>query len=323
MIRLSIIVPAYNASSYLEQCIKSFETQSLPSDEYEIVVVDDGSCDKTYDIAKKLSIQYSNVKFLTQSNQGQSVARNNGIKHCQGEYIWCVDVDDYVNGEVKKIFDLLRGNSSLDVLAFQLCKMSEDGKILGRECTQPELVHGKIMKGRDAIIQGYNPSSVCALAIRKNFLLEHSLFFHVGITHQDVELSYRLFAEADDVLFVDIAPYLYILHPNSTSQSINPKKKIKYLSDDCIVIESFRTLANKYKNKDKALYKVILRRVKNIQFGMTWNLLLHRKEWKHKGIIEAVIKNMRQYNLFPLRGDFASWKKNLMARALNLFFHCY
>lgn len=320
---LSIIVPMYNAEKYIGTCLDSILNSNLPKDDYEIVIVNDGSKDKGPDIAKKYASKYSNISYYTQENQGQSTARNNGIKSSKGEYVWCVDSDDKVNVDIRSIVETLKTHLSLDIMAFKLHKVTEGGVEVGIECEQPTVTHEKIMKGRDAVIQGYNPSSVCALAIKKEFMVEHNLFFHVGMTHQDVELSYRLFAVAGDVLFTNLVPYVYILHHNSTSQSVNPKKKIKYVSDDCIVIESFTELASHFKDKDQELYDVMMQRIKNIHFGMALNIMRHRKEWEPSGICKGVVDNMRQHNLFPLKGGFGSWKKNLVGELMNVILGRY
>lgn len=313
----------YNAEKYIGTCLDSILNSNLPKDDFEIVIVNDGSKDNSVDIAKDYASKYSNISYYTQENQGQSTARNVGIKSSKGKYVWCVDSDDKVNADVKGIVETLKTHPSLDIIAFKLHKITESGAEVGIECEQPAVPHGQIMRGRDAIFQGYDPSSVCALAIRKGFMADHDLFFHVGMTHQDVELSYRLFAVAGDVLFTNLVPYVYILHPNSTSQSINPKKKIKYVSDDCIVIESFADLASHFKDKDKDLYDVIMHRIKNIHFGMALNIMRHRSEWEPSGICKGVIDNMRQHNLFPLKGDFGSWKKNLVAKLMNVILGRY
>lgn len=70
--RLSIIVPVYNVEKYLERCINSLLNQDLDVSEYEIILVNDGSTDSSYGIAKKLEKEYSNIILLTQENQGPS-----------------------------------------------------------------------------------------------------------------------------------------------------------------------------------------------------------------------------------------------------------
>ena len=306
----------YNAEKYIGNCLDSILNSNLSTKDYEIFIIDDGSKDSGAQIALNYAAKYNNISYLLQENQGQSTARNNGIKNCNGEYIWCVDADDKVDNNIG-IVELLDKYENLDILAFKLQNVSESLELNGINCCQPTIIHNKIMKGREAIINGYNPSSVCALAIRKDFLIENDLLFKVGITHQDVELSYRLFAKANNVLFSDIVPYIYIIHPNSTSQSINPRKKIKYLSDDTIIIESFKKLAESVKD-DKELYSTIMKRVRNINFAMVLNLYSNRNTWKPLGINRAVIENMKKAELYPLSGNFGDWKKNLIKHFLNI-----
>lgn len=313
---LSIIIPMYNAASYIGNCLDSIFSSGLTDKECEIVVVNDGSKDQSPDIVAQYVRSHLNVSYFTQENQGQSTARNYGVRMAKGEYIWFVDADDVVNEQAAKIIPFLRQHTSLDVLAVRLRDVKEDGSIIGDSCTQPTLPNNIVMKGRDAVLSGYNPSSVCALITRKSLLINQNLSFVPGITHQDVELSYRIMCQAGDVIFVSLAPYLYIQHPNSTSKSVNPAKKIKYLSDDIYIIRSFSKLADAL-STDKQLSDVIRHRVSNIHFGMVYNLYVNRKVWRPLGINKAVIANMRKAGLYPLSMRFGSWKKNLFTLILN------
>lgn len=315
--KLSIVIPAYNVEHFLLRCVTSIIDSDLPRSEYEVIIVDDGSSDNTINEASELSKKYDNISVFSQTNQGQSVARNLGIREAKGEYIWCVDGDDYINSELLGIFDLMNSKSPIDIIAVQLTKVRENGDFVGVECDQPKLTHNVIMKGRDAIINHYNPSSVCALIIRRSFIEKNNLLFYEGITHQDVELSYRLMAHANDVIFTNYAPYIYVLHPNSTSQSLNPQKKIKYLSDEIVIINSFTKLAAYFEDSDPALSQVILERVRNIHFGMVLNLHKFKKKYTPLGINAAVLNNMRDAELYPIRCNFNNWKKNLFKILLN------
>lgn len=316
--KLSFIIPLYNAEAYVGKCLDSILDSDIDSREYEIIVIDDCSKDNGLAVAREYEQKYDNIKVLAQENQGQSVARNYGIREAKGEYIWCIDSDDYTDSKFSSFLNLLQTNPSLDIIAVQLRKVREDGEIVGLECEQPEVKHNVIMKGRDAVINGYNPSSVCALIVRKALMEKYDLHFYEGITHQDVELSYRLMAHAGDVIFTDYAPYIYVLHPNSTSQSINPQKKIKYLSDEIIIMESFTKLAEEFRSSDSKLCEEIMRRVKNIHFGMVLNLHNMKKVWKPLGINAAVLQNLKNAGFYPIRRDFDNWKKNLFKQILNI-----
>lgn len=313
--KLSIIIPMYNAEKYIGICLDSILGSNLLKEEYEIVIVNDGSQDKSPEIAQDYASRYSNVRYLTQENQGQSTARNYGIKTCKGEYVWCVDADDKVISEqLTKIIQALDEYKNLDILAIQLQNVTEEGQYLDVECSQPTLEHNKVLSGVEAILSGYNPSSICALITKKQLFIDNNIFFVKGITHQDVELTYRLMPCAMKVVFSDIIPYLYIYHPNSTSKSMVPEKKIKYIKDDIYIINSFRRLALSFKDINPQLYSVIFNRSQNVLFGLVYSLYKNKKEWGKLGINSVILDELKKEQLYPMKGEFDSLKKSLFVR---------
>ena len=95
-IKLSIIVPVYNVEKYLERCINSLINQDLCRNEYEIIIVNDGSTDYSGDIAKAIQSKVENIHLYEQVNGGLSAARNTGLKYACGKYVIFVDSDDYL-----------------------------------------------------------------------------------------------------------------------------------------------------------------------------------------------------------------------------------
>jgi len=91
---ISVIIPVYNVKPYLDNCLKSVVTQSY--EDFECILVDDGSTDGSSEICDCWAIQDKRIKVLHQANQGVSVARNNGIKYSKGNYITFIDSDDWV-----------------------------------------------------------------------------------------------------------------------------------------------------------------------------------------------------------------------------------
>lgn len=107
-IKLSIIVPVYNAEKYLYKNVMTLIQQTISSADYEIILINDGSKDASSEICFQLSQDYSNIILISQKNSGVSVARNAGIEKARGHYITFVDSDDYVCPEyVETIFELV------------------------------------------------------------------------------------------------------------------------------------------------------------------------------------------------------------------------
>ena len=319
--KLSIIIPMYNCEKYIADCLDSILESDLPKEDYEVIIINDGSKDHCPQIAQDYVSKYGHFTFLTQENQGQSVARNYGLEIAKGEYVWFVDADDKVDSKVgiHVYTDLLR-HWGLDILAFQLRRITEKEVFISYECEQPTVKKNVVVKGRDAILSGYLPSSVCALFIKKELMINKNLFFKPGITQQDVELTYKLFAHANDVFFSELKPYLYIHHEESTSKSKTAEKRTKYECDKVEIIKSFHGLAESFKSKDSELSNHIKQYANCALFGCVYNLYRHRKEWQPMGINIAVLTKLKEEGLYPMKGPFGSWKKKLFASILNFEF---
>lgn len=94
--KLSIIVPMYNVEQYIEKCLKSLLNQDLSRDDYEILIINDGSKDRSKHIVNEYMKNNKNIRMINQKNGGQSKARNTGIDNAKGEYLFFVDSDDYI-----------------------------------------------------------------------------------------------------------------------------------------------------------------------------------------------------------------------------------
>ncbi len=94
--KLSFILPAYNVEDYIDACLDSVTTQDIPTADYEIIVVNDGSTDSTPAHIQRYAERFPNIIIINQENRGQSAARNAGLEKARGEYVWFVDSDDTV-----------------------------------------------------------------------------------------------------------------------------------------------------------------------------------------------------------------------------------
>lgn len=103
--KVSIIVPAFNVEKYIEECVLSLTQQTYSN--IEVIIVNDGSTDKTLDLCQKLAKQHRNLRIISQKNAGVSAARNTGLSKASGDFIAFVDGDDFVD---KKYIELLVKN---------------------------------------------------------------------------------------------------------------------------------------------------------------------------------------------------------------------
>ena len=94
MPKVSVIIPVYNSEKYISECLDSVLNQTFK--DIEIICIDDGSTDKSFDILNRYNIKEKRITLLTQKNLGQSVARNKALEIAKGEYIYFLDSDDYI-----------------------------------------------------------------------------------------------------------------------------------------------------------------------------------------------------------------------------------
>ncbi len=118
---LSFIIPLYQAEKFIEQCLCSIMNNGLPEDDFEVLVIDDGSKDKGAFVVEKFQKAHPNIKIFRQVNSGASAARNRGLENAKGEWVWFVDADDRIEEKVlengKPLYCALQDNAT-ELIAF-------------------------------------------------------------------------------------------------------------------------------------------------------------------------------------------------------------
>lgn len=123
-IAVSVIVPVFNGEATIERCIKSISEQSLEN--IEIIIVDDGSTDRTNSIIRSISDE--RIHIITQENMGQGLARNAGIEAASGEYIAFVDADDTIEKDMLLVMSERAKETGADVVQCNICDVFPNGR---------------------------------------------------------------------------------------------------------------------------------------------------------------------------------------------------
>lgn len=319
--KLSAIIPAYNVENYLERCVNSILDQKMPFEDFEIIIVDDGSKDCTYKRAVEISSKHPNVSAYTQPNQGQSGARNKALEKAKGEYVWFIDADDYIlPGSIDKLYSIAK-KEQLDALYFLLQRHYEGEPTVAQQfdCRQITLPVEKVISGPTAVIGGYYPCSSCAAIYRREKIEQEDLRFMPGIFRQDVEFTYRSIPTFDRVMFLQEAFYVYFTHPGSVTTSTSPAIVIRRMSGDGYVARTCLQLAEKYSDNTK-LQKTFQNRYQGIMIGVFVTMIKHRRKWRKEGITEAIYQKYQDLNVYPIKGPSSSWKSYLISKLFNMRF---
>lgn len=198
-ILISVIVPVYNAEGYVSQTIDSLINQSLK--DIEIICINDGSTDRSLNV---LQTKYSNinkVSIYTQNNQGQSAARNNGVRLARGKYIYFIDSDDLLeNTALETLFNKLNTNK-LDILFFDAesffdnyDKNDKDG-YYARKNEYSNVYSGIDLMKRMSENGEYRVSP-CLQIIDREFYINNNLKFINGIIHEDNAFTFNCLLNA-------------------------------------------------------------------------------------------------------------------------------
>lgn len=127
MIKVSVIVPIYNVSKYLNQCLTSLASQTMEHSIFQVILIDDGSTDSSGEIADCFINKYSNFEVYHTANQGVSLSRKLGVTKAKGEYIGFVDGDDYCDHDMfRNMYEKAEYND-LDIVACRNYSFTDKG----------------------------------------------------------------------------------------------------------------------------------------------------------------------------------------------------
>lgn len=317
MLLLSVIIPVFNGQETIVKTLSTIIHNFLIlgiKNRVEFIIVNDGSEDKTESVVNDFiyeNIMWS-IKYISQKNQGLSVSRNVGLNQAKGEYIWFFDADDILlNDRLVDIFDLLKYRE-IEVVSFK--NRSIIAGILTDDigCDFP-VVRDKIITGIEAFEQGYTPSSVCCLIIKKSLFYDHSIFFYPGITHEDVELTARLMVIVKRIIFIDAKAYGYIYRTDSTSKSKNKNSYIKYTKDNITIADSLQDFSLGLNKREQ---KQISNIINNIVWNYIYNLFLSKKHIDEE-MLKQFLNTLFISKVYPLKGSMQTRFQRLTKNFFN------
>ena len=232
---LSIIVPVYNVEKYIRVSIESIFRQNLDEKCFEVIIVNDGTKDRSMEVILDIISQHSNISVVNQENLGLSVARNNGIAKAKGEYILMPDSDDFLIDDSLSVLLDKAIASKVDIVVADFLEMTDEE--IDHTTTIPQKdLQIKEKTGEELFLEDLNPHQcyVWRTLFRREFLLKNNLQFVPGIRYQDVPFTHECYLKAKRCLKTPWLLNIYRRGHESATYSFN-KKKAKEL---CIAISN-------------------------------------------------------------------------------------
>ena len=218
MIKLSIIIPAYNAEPHIKRCIDSITP--ILSPEIEAIVVDDGSTDKTLSILQSISFTTPHLRYIHQENQGQSVARNVGLTLALGEYIWFLDSDDYIDCSCfQPIMEVIDTHKNDLIVIGRIDEMGTKQK------QTQKLWNATYQTGveyfQHTIRRGVYRTQPWDKIVKRRLLIENNINFEPHRMFEDMLHGLQIILKAQTTQLIALYPYHYVLYnPNSLTKQI-------------------------------------------------------------------------------------------------------
>lgn len=289
-ILLSIIVPIYKVEKYVAECLDSIKNNS--NSRYEVILVNDGSPDNSGNIAKQYTINDDRFKYLEKSNGGLSSARNFGIEHAAGRYLWFVDSDDYIKkNAIDKIIEKLECHPGIDVLVINLMEFYGD-TVLNPSLTSK---HSEMFFGRNEYLKGrYLYDSPCApkYIVNKEIIERKRIRFIENRLHEDIAWSFMIAVNLESILVIDEVMYFHRKNrPGSITYEANDRRAI----DIVMLLQEMTSLAEH--ESDRGIQEVLMRKIGSYLYN-SFNYISLTSNLLNEYLLQTV--KLENYFNYPL-----------------------
>lgn len=255
MIDISIIVPIYNVEKYLEDCINSIINQTFKN--FELILVDDGSTDKSGEICDKFVHIDNRIRVIHQVNKGISGTRNMGIDISKGKYILFIDGDDYIHPKMCEILynQIEFNNSDLAIFQFKRTKKDYYNQIINNIGTINAMKISNKKALEKLYIEGNSEFIFCWSKLYKKELFDN-IKFDEGRIYEDQLISKNILYRANNIIYLPIPLYYYRYRQGSyTNLSFNKNNlDIIYAYKEDLVFFNKINYKFKYKIEEKYIF---------------------------------------------------------------------
>ncbi len=302
--KISVIVPVYNVYDYLDKCLNSLVNQS--DNDFEVIIVNDGSTDNSQEIIDKYVSENANMKSFIKENGGLSSARNYGLSKATGEYVLFLDSDDYYEPNTIEIMkkEALSGD---DIIIFRIF-IDENNEIKKSMIEMEKFIFNDNISPSKRLLL-YNPSA-CDKMFRKS--LFDNISFITGKYYEDLGTIPLLAIYTDKIKFTDYYLYHYFKRENSIMNKINYNTKLEdifFIVNRITVWYEENNLANEFKEEIEYIYIHHLLRAASIRF----------LNYERYDMIDKIRKIMKEkYPNFTKNKYFKKYgfKRKLMCRLI-------
>lgn len=313
--KVSIIIALYNTEKYIKKCLLSVINSSLLYSDYEIIVINDGSSDNSQKIVEKLILENPsvNINLINKINGGQSAARNLGIQIAKGDYLFFLDSDDYINGDLFKQSLEYAFQEKLDMLPITFVMIDEDYKILPFKDTYQEI---EVVTGAEFLNQFVISGAMGRYFYKNEIIINFRLKLIENIFHEDEEFIIRFLSHVNRIAYQICPVYYYLQRANSTVNKNLSTHRFKLLNDLLIVLDSIEELIQENSSKP-LLVSGIQKKKQILLIDISLRLL---KEKFDKNQKKEYLNLLKTKGYLPLKVDKLDFKKKVFGTLINILY---
>lgn len=314
MKKISVIIPLYNLEELIGKCIRSTVEQDLPPEEYEVIVVDDGSTDGSLAAAHEAARGHDNIRIYSKPNEGLSMSRNYATDRAEGRYVLYLDTDDYLMPNVLGQLAQTMERERLDMLCFDIRAVDEQGEKLPFWSDGMSACNGTaVQQGRDFLLRNKYIMTVWSYLYDREFLNRHHLRM-MPVWHEDEEFTPRALYFAKRIRYTPLLVYNYLQRGDSFKNNYNPR----HIFDLLRGMKSLSDFAESIHPDDPQSAQHIRKRVAGI-VNRAFNRVIIRRQ----GDVRELIRFGRETGLLPLTGNRFSSRIFLLNHAPSLYIFYY
>ena len=241
---VSIVVPCYNREKYIETCINSVLSQDYEN--WECIIINDGSKDNTLNLVRSFELKEKRICVIDQENLGVSEARNKGIDHATGDFLFFLDSDDKLSNDV--ISTLVAAYENNDIITGVITAMAfaDQSVVDGSQVLHPKEGNVTFENNNFEVLIRTMESGLTPVVqnrlYRKDFIDENNFRFKPGIVHEDELWFFETMLLAKNVKFVNKKTYFYrIDHQHSITKNLNDRNLESYIKIMEEIVQNYST----------------------------------------------------------------------------------
>ena len=309
---LSIVIAAYNVGFFIEKCIKSCIQQNIKTYDYEVIVVNDGSNDDTFNILNKLKSEFKNLVVVNTKNKGLGAARNIGLTHAKGKYVWFIDGDDYLSENILK--EIVNNLNKIDCLVINYNIIDADLNVVNKSVFKP-ILDNNDFSGKMFYRNNLTKSYTWLFIFKKSILINNSIRFLDRISMQDAEVLPRIMFYIHNIKFLNLNSYNYVQHLNSSTNSESQSRRYNYFKSITIVKSSLEKFRAQLKN-DCCLEEALNLKIISLNY-IVFQHLIHFKY--QRDCIYKIINLLKMNSMYPIHVT----TNNIKYKIILLFLNCF